>query len=111
MLYHSFAHDIFPCSVWGRRNPNIRMSMFGVLTFNAPYLPYVMLGFAFLIGNSPTMDIVGIVTGHCYYFLEYVYPVVAEVRGWKVKRLLEPPAICHWICGDQNYGNVHLHEQ
>ena len=87
--------------------------MFGILTFNAPYLPYVMLGFAVLVGNSPVMDIIGILIGHIYYFLEFVYPVVAEVRGWRVKRLLEPPALLRWACGDANhgYGDVRWHEE
>jgi Derlin-2/3 len=85
--------------VWGRRNEDVRMTMLGILTFTAPYLPWVMLSFSFLVGNSITMSVLGILVGHTYYFLEYVYPVVAGVRGWKVKKLMEPPRVLHWICG------------
>ena len=85
--------------VWGRRNEDVRMTMLGILTFTAPYLPWVMLSFSFLVGNSITMSIIGIIVGHTYYFLEYVFPVVASVRGWKVKNLMEPPRVLHWICG------------
>jgi Derlin-2/3 len=86
--------------VWGRRNEDVKMSFLGFLTFHAPYLPWVMLTFSVLIGNSPLMDIIGICVGHSYYFLEFVYPVIADIRGWQVKRILEPPAILRWLCGN-----------
>jgi len=79
--------------VWGRRNPDVKMSFLGFFTFNAPYLPWVMLGFSSLVGNGVTMDLIGIVVGHNYYFLEYVYPIVAEIRGWKIKNLLVVPTM------------------
>jgi len=85
--------------VWGRRNEDVKMSMFGVLTFTAPYLPWVMLIFTFMVGNPITMDIIGILVGHTYYFLEYVYPAVADIRGWTCKRIMEPPKLLHWLCG------------
>ena len=85
--------------VWGRLNESVRMSFLGFLTFNAPYLPWVMLSFSVLIGNSITMDIIGICVGHMYYFLEFVFPVVAELRGWRTRRIMEPPTILQWLCG------------
>ncbi|KAL7536324.1 hypothetical protein ACHAWF_005436 [Thalassiosira exigua] len=85
--------------VWGRRNEDMRMSFLGVFTFNAPYLPWVMLSFSMLLGHSVTIDAIGILVGHTYYFLEYVYPVVADIRGWKRKKVLEPPRALHWLCG------------
>lgn len=95
--------------VWGRRNEDVKMSFLGFFTFHAPYLPYVMLGFSVLLGNSVTIDLIGIVVGHFYYFLEYVYPVLAEVRGWPAKRLMEPPVLLHWLCGSYQEGQ-HLHQ-
>jgi Derlin-2/3 len=65
----------------------------------APYLPYVMLTFSVLLGNSVTIDLIGIAVGHCYYFLEYVYPVIADVRGWRVRKIMQPPAVLDWLCG------------
>ena len=99
--------------VWGRRNEDVRMSFLGFLTFNAPYLPWVMLAFSVVIGNSIVTDIIGICVGHAYYFLEFVYPVMAEIRGWPLKRVMEPPSLLHWICGTyQGAGidNLHLHQ-
>ena len=35
------------------------MNFFGLMTFNAPYLPWVLLGFSLLLGNSISVDILG----------------------------------------------------
>ena len=96
--------------VWGRRNEDVKMSLMGVFTFHAPYFPWVMLGFSVLLGNSVTTDLMGIIVGHTYYFLEYVYPVLAETRGWPVKRILEPPTLLHWFCGSYRGEEGHLHQ-
>ena len=84
--------------VWGRRNEDVKMSFFGFLTVSAPWVPWVMIGFSLLVGNSIVMDIIGICVGHMYYFADFVYPVLADVRGWKVKRIIETPAALEWIC-------------
>ncbi|XP_065830932.1 derlin-2-like [Oscarella lobularis] len=68
------AFTIMLVYVWSRRNPYVRMSFFGFFTFQAPYLPWVLLGFSLLLGNSITVDVLGIVVGHTYYFLEDVFP-------------------------------------
>jgi Derlin-2/3 len=99
--------------VWGRRNEDVKMSFLGFFQFNAPYLPWVMLTFSVLLGNAITMDIIGICVGHSYYFLEFVYPVVADIRGWRLKRIMEPPALLHWLCGtyfERDQVQLHLHQ-
>lgn len=96
--------------VWGRRNEDMRMSFLGIFTFNAPYLPWVMLAFSMMLGHPVTIDVIGILVGHTYYFLEYVYPVVADIRGWKVKKILEPPRLLHWICGTYQEPIHDLHQ-
>jgi Derlin-2/3 len=58
----------------------------------------VLLGFSFVLGNSMEMDLLGIVVGHTYYFLDYVYPQVARLRGWALTKLLVTPSILHYIC-------------
>ena len=83
------------------------MSFLGFFTFNAPYLPWVMLGFSILLGNGVTMDLIGIIVGHTYYFLEFVYPVIAEIRGWRLKRILVPPTLMLWLLGDYGDNQVH----
>ena len=84
--------------LWSRDpdNYNVRMSFF-VLTFNAPFLPWVMLSFSLLLGNPVETDLLGIFVGHTYYFLDTVYPQVAAIRGWSVKKLLYTPSFLHYL--------------
>lgn len=74
MLFLGHAFTMMLVYVWSRRNPFIRMSFFGLITFQAPYLPYVLCGFSILLGSSATVDILGILVGHTYYYLQDVYP-------------------------------------
>ena len=67
--------------VWGRKNKSIRMSFLGLFTFTAPYLPWVLLGFSIMLGNSASVDLIGIAAGHTYYFFRYVYPILAPGRN------------------------------
>jgi hypothetical protein len=51
------------------------MNFLGIFNFNAPYMPWVLLGFSYLIsGSVPISDILGIIAGHVYYYFEDVYP-------------------------------------
>lgn len=51
--------------IWARRNPGVRLSFLGLFVFNAPYLPWVLLGFTLLLNNSlPKEDLLGILVGH-----------------------------------------------
>ena len=88
--------------VWARRNPHVRMNFFGLLSFNAPYLPWVLLGFSVLLGNSVSVDILGMAVGHAYYFLEDVFPL--QPGGVKLlKTPLVLKAIFDPVTEDPNY--------
>uniref|UniRef100_A0A6N2KX84 Derlin n=1 Tax=Salix viminalis TaxID=40686 RepID=A0A6N2KX84_SALVM len=81
-LSESFAKIIFLSNsltfmmvyVWSKQNPFIHMSFLGLFTFTAAYLPWVLLGFSVLVGASAWVDLLGMIAGHAYYFLEDVYP-------------------------------------
>ncbi|EFN59175.1 hypothetical protein CHLNCDRAFT_19312 [Chlorella variabilis] len=73
--------------VWGRRHQYVNLSFLGIFTFTAPYLPWVLLAFSVMLGSSPVVDLLGMVAGHAYYFLEDVYP---RMTG---RRLLKTPAV------------------
>ncbi|XP_018009180.1 derlin-2-like [Hyalella azteca] len=97
LLFLGQAFTIMIVYVWARRNPFIRMNFFG-FTFNAPYLPWVLLGFSYLLGNSVMVDLLGIAVGHLYFFLEDVFPQRSGgVRILKtpefLRALLEPRTI------------------
>jgi Derlin-2/3 len=85
--------------LWSRdpENAHQRMSFFGVIVFNAPYLPWVLLLFSLVLGNPVECDLLGIIVGHTFYFLDTVYPRVARLRGWSWKKLLVTPSLLHYI--------------
>ncbi|KAK8858837.1 hypothetical protein IAR55_003067 [Kwoniella newhampshirensis] len=63
--------------IWSRRNPSIKMSLFGVVTITAPYLPLCLVGFSWLLQGgfqAAIGDIVGILAGHTYVFLQDYWP-------------------------------------
>ncbi|MEQ2203983.1 hypothetical protein XENOCAPTIV_006179, partial [Xenoophorus captivus] len=74
LVFLGQAFTIMLVYIWSRRNPNIRMNFFGLLNFQAPFLPWVLMGFSLLLGNSIIVDLLGIAVGHVYYFLEDVFP-------------------------------------
>lgn len=75
--------------VWGRKNSRQVVNFLGLFSFSAPYLPWVLLLFSFVLGSSPTMDLLGIFAGHVYYFMAEVYPEMAGVYLLKTPRLLQ----------------------
>ena len=74
--------------LWGRRNPHSVLSLFGLLQFNAPFLPWVFLIFAYLLGQSISSDLMGILAGHIYYFFEDVYP-----KYYPERKILKTPSV------------------
>ncbi|XP_075290477.1 derlin-2 isoform X1 [Opisthocomus hoazin] len=99
------AFTIMLVYVWSRRNPYIRMNFFGLLNFQAPFLPWVLMGFSLLLGNSIIIDLLGIAVGHIYYFLEDVFP--NQPGG---KKLLLTPGILKLVFDtpeeDPNYNRL-----
>jgi Derlin-2/3 len=85
--------------LWSRDpdNSDLRMNFLGVLQFSAPYLPWVLLVFSLLIGNPVEMDLLGIIVGHTYYFLDTVYPQIAAIRGWRLQQIIVTPSILHYV--------------
>ncbi|KAL0625879.1 Derlin-3 [Plecturocebus cupreus] len=45
--------------VWSRRSPWVRVSFFSLVTFQAPFLPWALMGFSLLLGNSILVDLLG----------------------------------------------------
>lgn len=75
--------------VWARRNSRQPMNFLGLLNFRAPYLPWVLLLFSFVLGSSPSMDLLGVFAGHVYYYMADVYPAMAGVALLKTPRILQ----------------------
>jgi len=83
--------------VWARRNQHVNMSLLGLFNFTAPYLPWVLAIFSLVLGSSPVVDVIGMIAGHLYYFLEDIYPAM---RG---RRLLKTPGILKVIFDNQHH--------
>jgi len=104
--------------VWSRRNPHVTLSFLGLFNFSAPYLPYVIIGFGMLLNHSPVSDLLGVIVGHIYFFLEDVYPVTSGRRLLKtpsfIKALFDRPvpiSDAPWGAGVQlNPQPQNLHE-
>ncbi|CAJ0930322.1 unnamed protein product, partial [Ranitomeya imitator] len=60
--------------IWCRRNPSVQINILGILTVQAPYMPWVLLALSLLGDDSVLVDALGIAAGHIYYFLEDVFP-------------------------------------
>lgn len=60
-----------PIYIWSRSHPSTHLSLFGLVTITAPYLPVALVAFSWLInGNwSAAMgDLLGCVVGHVAWF-------------------------------------------
>ena len=57
--------------IWSRRNPDTRLSFLGLLTFKAPWLPWVLVAFNVVLhGHWPKDELCGIAVGHGEYMEE-----------------------------------------
>lgn len=106
-LFENFAkikflgHPLAFCCVylWARapEQRNVRMSLLGLFPFNAPFLPWILLLCSILLGSPVETDFLGIIVGHIYYFFDQVYPQVASIRGWYLKKIIVTPSILHYF--------------
>lgn len=87
-LFLGHAFTIMLVYIWSRRNPHARMNFFGLMTFQAPYLPWVLLGVSVLLGTDLMTDLMGISVGHVYYFLEDVAPNLSGYRVLKTPKFM-----------------------
>eukprot|EP00271_Cylindrocystis_brebissonii_P002551 TRINITY_DN13241_c0_g1_i1.p1 TRINITY_DN13241_c0_g1~~TRINITY_DN13241_c0_g1_i1.p1 ORF type:complete len:282 (-),score=47.44 TRINITY_DN13241_c0_g1_i1:757-1602(-) len=61
--------------VWSREFPNANVSLMGMVTIQAFYLPWAYVFLDVIFGASPIPNLMGIFVGHMYYFLTAVYPM------------------------------------
>ncbi|EGP84947.1 unnamed protein product [Zymoseptoria tritici ST99CH_1A5] len=84
--------------IWSRRNPDTRLSFLGLMTFKAPWLPWVLVAFNVVLHSHwPKDELTGIVVGHIWYFFNDIYPSTHNGRPmdppqWWI-RLWDRPAL------------------
>lgn len=72
--FHGEALIFMLLYLWSKQNPATQVSFFGVVKFQALYLPFAMLLIDIAQGASPFTGIRGILAGHLYLFFTDVYP-------------------------------------
>lgn len=65
-----------PIYLWSRRHPATPISLFGLITITAPYLPLALVGLAWILNGTwraAAGDLVGCAVGHVGWFLRDVW--------------------------------------
>eukprot|EP00298_Acanthocystis_sp_HF-20_P007178 c16833_g1_i1.p1 GENE.c16833_g1_i1~~c16833_g1_i1.p1 ORF type:complete len:243 (-),score=33.33 c16833_g1_i1:28-735(-) len=80
----SFSTVFVMMYIWSRANSTNDVNFMGILTFKAPYIPWVFVVFDMIMGSDPTLDLVGIFCGHVYWFTADFVPKKYGVRYFRV---------------------------
>ncbi|CAE6518468.1 unnamed protein product [Rhizoctonia solani] len=83
-----------PIYVWSRRHPTTQISLFGLVTITAPYLPLALVGFSWIINGTwkaAAGDLVGCAVGHIGWFVRDVW--TREAMGGETFLSAPPEAI------------------
>ena len=65
-----------PIYLWSRRHPSTPISLFGIFTIAAPYLPIALVAFSWVLNGTwraAAGDLVGCAVGHVGWFLRDVW--------------------------------------
>ena len=65
-----------PIYLWSRRHPSTPISLFGLVTISAPYLPVALVAFSWLLNGTwraAVGDLIGCAVGHVGWFLRDVW--------------------------------------
>lgn len=65
-----------PIYIWSRRHPSTPISLFGLVTITAPYLPLALVGLAWILNGTwraAAGDLIGCAVGHIGWFLRDVW--------------------------------------
>ncbi|PPQ91691.1 hypothetical protein CVT25_012904 [Psilocybe cyanescens] len=65
-----------PIYLWSRRHPSTPISLFGLITITAPYLPVALVAFSWIINGTwkaAAGDLIGCAVGHVGWFLRDVW--------------------------------------
>ncbi|NWY31418.1 DERL1 protein, partial [Pheucticus melanocephalus] len=79
--------------VWAQLNRDMIVSFWFGTRFKACYLPWVILGFNYIIGGSVINELIGNLVGHLYFFLMFKYPMDLGGRNF----LSTPQFLYRWL--------------
>uniref|UniRef100_A0A7S4P9X3 Derlin n=1 Tax=Paramoeba aestuarina TaxID=180227 RepID=A0A7S4P9X3_9EUKA len=81
VLFLSLPLMYYVLYIWCRRNPYEHMHVLGVMPVPAPYLPYLFVLVSYALDNPIHDDVLGILTGHTFWFLADIVP---KLTGYPV---------------------------
>ncbi|KAJ2913684.1 hypothetical protein MD484_g6728, partial [Candolleomyces efflorescens] len=90
-----------PIYIWSRRHPSTPISLFGLITITAPYLPVALVAFSWVLNGTwkaAAGDLVGCAVGHVLWFMSDVW--TREMVGGHTF-LSEAPERVKRLFGDQ----------
>ncbi|KAJ4708130.1 Derlin [Melia azedarach] len=91
--------------LWSREYPNAQISIYGLVTLKAFYLPWAMLALDVVFGSPLLPDFLGIIAGHLYYFLTVLHPLAGG------RNILTTPTWVHKLVARWQLGypaNTHV---
>ncbi|ODV60005.1 derlin [Ascoidea rubescens DSM 1968] len=84
--------------IWSRRNPNVRLQLFGIIEFSAAYLPFFYAIFNHLLRQLPLRGtLVDIIIGHIYFYFQDIFP---KIHGYYP---FNPPWKWVWVQNRLNH--------
>ncbi|KAF9463043.1 Der1-like protein [Collybia nuda] len=89
-----------PIYLWSRRHPSTPISLFGLFTITAPYLPVALVAFSWVLNGTwkaAAGDLAGCAVGHIGWFMRDVW--TREMMGGK-SFLSEPPVWLKRLFGE-----------
>lgn len=72
--FHGQALVFMLLYLWSKNTPTTEVSFFGVIKFQALYLPFALLFIDVIQGANPFTGLTGIAAGHMYWFGTEVFP-------------------------------------
>lgn len=81
------------------RLPPRQVSLYGLVTIQAFYLPFAFLFVTVIMGGSPVPDLFGIAAGHLWYFFTDLYPRSSGRRAGLLHGGGGQPAACRGAAG------------
>lgn len=88
---------------WAQCNKDVVVSFYFGTKFPAMYLPWALLMFNILLGGNGMTELMGIVTGHVYFFFKFAYPRDLGGTAW-----LETPAFLKSYFPEEGAGRAGL---
>lgn len=86
----SYAFMAYIVYIWCNLNPTRDVALFLIpIQVKAIYFPWALLALHTLMGASPLDDIIGILVGHLFYFLDVKYPETSGKRFLKTPEFLK----------------------